>query len=510
MSDTSKTIVRSASFFLSGTFLSRVSGLLRDVAMAFAFGTSSSIAALMVAFRFAHLFRRILGEGAMQSAFIPKFEEMRRESKKRALQFFCDLALLLSLALFLLTLAAVAALFFAYRWVASQGAKEILFLTIILMPSLFFICLYGLNSALLQCEKIYFLPSAAPVAFNLVWVAGTLLFSPYGAEEATLYLAGAIAIACGAQWLMTLPAVLQIVKGEGALFSLKTLFRNRGVSDDILQLLTPLSLGIAGVAAAQVNSALDPLFARIADPEGPAYLWYAMRLQQLPLSLFGVAFSSALFPPLARAAKKGDSASFRYFLALAVKRCTLFILPATFAYFALAESCVSALFGIGDFGSRSILCTSKALTAYSAGLLPSCLVILLAPAFYALGDYRTPALATAASVALNCSLNSLFVIGLGLGASAVALATSIAAWLNFAILFALLSRRCGAFLGSEEWILAIRAAAVSLLSAAAASVVDGSLFAEAPKLLRLAASGAAFSLPCAAWMAWAWRYGQVD
>ncbi len=137
MQDTNKTIFHSAKRFLSGTLISRFTGLFRDVAMAFAFGTHGSIAALMVAFRFAHLFRRLLGEGALQMAFVPQFETLRKEDPNRALKFFRDLSVALSLALLIIITIAIGLLSATYLYSDfSQGTKEIILLTAILMPSL--------------------------------------------------------------------------------------------------------------------------------------------------------------------------------------------------------------------------------------------------------------------------------------------------------------------------------------------------------------------------------------
>src|ERR1700722_18897818 len=153
MTDTPHTILRSARHFLSGTVISRLTGLLRDIATAFAFGTDSAVAAFLVAFRFAHLLRRLFGEGALQIAFIPQFEKLKQKNPLRACGFFRDLKALLSISLLILIIVLMAVLgFFLYFGNISQNNGEILFLTFLMMPSLLFICLYELNSALLQCE----------------------------------------------------------------------------------------------------------------------------------------------------------------------------------------------------------------------------------------------------------------------------------------------------------------------------------------------------------------------
>ena len=139
--DSTRSIFHSATRFFSGTMLSRISGMARDMTLAYAFGTGSSVAALLVAFRLAHLLRRLLGEGAMQTALIPHFEELRKDSPKKAALFFCDLTLSLTYLLILiivLTMGVLGALLFFD--VLDAGNKEIGWLTFLMMPSLLFIC----------------------------------------------------------------------------------------------------------------------------------------------------------------------------------------------------------------------------------------------------------------------------------------------------------------------------------------------------------------------------------
>ncbi len=429
MSDTTHTIWRSAARFFSGTMLSRISGLARDMAMAYAFGTQSAVAALLVAFRFAHLLRRLLGEGAMQTALIPHFEELRAQDPKRAGRFFCDLAFSLTGLLFLLILAIMGAIggLLAFD-VLNAGNADIAWLTLLMMPSLLFICLFGINASLLQCEKSYFVPSAAPVVFNLCWIAGVACTYFLPAESAMTTLALFIIAACFAQWAITLPKSYTLLKGYG----LTHLWNGtKWFSADVLRLAKPLSLGILGIAASQINNALDAVFARWADAEGPALLWYAIRLQQLPLALFGVAIAGALLPPLSRAIKSNNLSQFGQFLDFAIMRTLAFMIPVTMLLFIMGDGCIALIYGHGHFPNTSVVGTTQCLWGYTVGLIPMALVLILAPAFYARGDYRTPSTAAAASMLMNVALNTLMIAALGLGSASVAVATSVSAWFNY-------------------------------------------------------------------------------
>lgn len=434
MSDSTQTIFSSAKRFFSGTLLSRISGMLRDMSMAYVFGAHASIASFMVAFRLAHLLRRLFGEGALQSAFIPEFETLRHKDEKRAFHFFRDLALFMTIALSLLILISGSALVTILFWGdLSPPNREIVFLTLIMLPSLLFICLYGINASLLQCEKSYFTPSVAPVAFNGIWIVVVLALKNWNAPEAMPFLALGVIAACLFQWLWTVPKTIAFLKK-----GLNTSLWKNCLSQwtDMINLGRPLALGILGVAASQINNAVDSLFARHADLEGPALLWYAIRLQQLPLALFGIAIAGAILPPLSRAIKALDWEKYRFFLNYALIATAALMLPITAMIFCMGDSCVNLIYGRGDFNENAVWQTTQCLWAYGAGLIPSALVLILAPAFYAQKNYLLPTLASLFTMLLNLTLNAIFIFGLNWGAVSVALATSISAWLNLGLLTA--------------------------------------------------------------------------
>jgi putative peptidoglycan lipid II flippase len=449
-SDSVSAVSRGARHFISGTMLSRISGLLRDLVMAAAFGSSSSVAAFLMAFRFSHLPRRLFGEGAMHSAFIPQFEALRLKDSGRAADLFRHMVLGLGALLGLITLLGEA---IVVGWLLfgtpSLGTRQILLLTGLMLPVLLFVCLYGMNSALLNCERVFFLPSLAPALLNIAWMIAALMLWGMAPDRAMIYLSLAIVIGGALQWSATMPGVvrsLRRLRGEG-----RTSYRQFWRSADLRDVAQPLFLGILGVGAAQINSALDPIFARIADPEGPALLWYAIRLQQLPLALFGISLARVLLPPLSRAVKEGQLLNARHLLGFAVRRATAVMLPLTIAIAVAGVAAVNLVYGRGEFDVRATLETARCLWAYGAGLLPMTLVMILAAPLYAVGDYRTPALAGAGAVGINAALNALFVFAMGWGALSVALATTIAAVCQCLLLgLALRGHRCG--LRFEDWL----------------------------------------------------------
>jgi len=516
MTDTAKTILHSATRFFSGTMLSRVTGMLRDMSMAYAFGTQSTVAALLVAFRFAHLLRRVLGEGAMQTALIPHLEHLRKDSSQRAGRFYCDLSL--SLTALLSTIIIVTMLILGGLLSIdffSTGNAEIAWFTLLMMPSLLFICLFGINASLLQCEKSYFIPSAAPIAFNVIWIVGVICTRNLSSFNAMSGLSLFIILACFAQWALTLPKTYKILIDYGVTHFFKGI---KLFSTDVYRLAAPLALGIIGVAAAQINNALDAVFARWADDQGPALLWYAIRLQQLPLALFGVALSGALLPPLARAIKGEQFDQFSKFLDYAVSRTLILMIPITVALFIMGDACIALIYGHGDFSNLSVIGTTECLWGYTAGLIPMALILVLAPAFYAKGNYRTPSMASAASMALNIGLNTILVAGFDMGAASIAFATSISAWFNCFWLWRVLSKDLSGHNTSNlgEWKqIAGVVAVVSCLSAIVVIITDqllwgsftpyGILIGEyvnylqplSSQIIRLSLSGLIFIVPLA-------------
>lgn len=418
-------ILSKATRFFSGTALSRLSGFVRDLSMAYAFGAHSSVAALMVAFRLANLFRRLLGEGAMQSAFTPQFEKLKALSTQQAYPFFYDLKCSLSLfLLFLTTLGSLllGSLLFLEGW--SDGNLEIIHLTLLLCPSILFICLYGINCSFLQCEGFYFIPACAPICFNLIWTLFAFSLSHLPIQEAMQGLAIGIDFACFFQWLITVPFVWRALR-----MHLPTL-RPQILSEKIRLFIAPLSLGLLGVGAVQINSAIDALFARYSDPSGPAYLWYAIRVQQVPLSLFGVAIAGAILPSLSRLFASNEKQKYFETISTAKEISHFLLWPATLFFIAFAPYCIGAIYFHGDFQSSAVFSTATALAAYSLALIPAASVIILAPAFYAQHDYKTPLKASLISVAINISLNYVFIFHLHLGATSIALATAASALVN--------------------------------------------------------------------------------
>lgn len=198
-------------------------------------------------------------------------------------------------------------------------------------------------------------------------------------------------------------------------------------------ILRPFALGLLGVAATQINSALDAIFAHIADAEGPAYLWYSIRIQQLPLALFGLSIASALLPAISRAV--GDRVKTRYLLNSAVEQTVEWMVPVTAAMVSLGLPIINLIYGRGAFTTTGTLQTTACLQAYSLGLLPMALVLIFASPFYARSKYAVPVAISMSCVGLNILLNILFVFVWELGAVSIAMATTVSSFANALLLY---------------------------------------------------------------------------
>ncbi len=423
--DTSHSVLSFAKRFLAGTLLSRLSGAMRDIAMAVCFGSKPEIGAFMVAYRLANLFRRLFGEGSLQAGFIPHFSSFQG---KDAFLFYRDCSF--SLFAFLLFLVLIGeGVLWGLSSVLSEDWGEIIFLCMRMFPGLIFICLFALNSALLQAQKRYFVSGFAPVLFNCSWIIVALLVRSLPLSEAMRLLSFGVTCAFALQWMATAFQVRRLI-----FLSWGEWFRPRLFSLDWKRMLKPMSFGVIGVGAIQINSALDAIFARIADLSGPAYLWYAIRIEQLPLALFGVALSGALLPPLSRAVASGAMERYNILLQKALRHSAILLIPCTFGLFALGRSGLSLLYGYGDFSLLDLQETLYCLWGYGIGLFPSVIVLLLAAGFYAQKSYRIPMAASLGSVFIHILLNVFLVFGLHLGAFSIALSTSFSSFVNCIIL----------------------------------------------------------------------------
>jgi putative peptidoglycan lipid II flippase len=421
----------------SYTMASRVLGFVRDLLIAAVLGAGPVADAFFVALRLPNLFRRLFAEGAFNAAFIPIFAgELARNGPLRARVFAERVLSLMVVTLTLITIAAELAMP-AFVWVLAPGfadkpesfdlAVEMARLT---FPYLWFITLASLMGAILNALDRFAAAAAAPCLLNVIMI-GALLFAADWLETPGHVLAIAVALAGLAQLAMMGWAL----RRSG--FSLR-LVRPR-LSPAVTRVLKLLGPGAIGAGVMQINLLIGTLIASLLPTGAIAYLYYADRIYQLPLGVIGVAMGTALLPRLSRAVRSGVRDDSNWALNRGLELAMFLTLPATAALAAIPGSIVRVLFERGAFTPEDAGATGAVLAAYAAGLPAFVLVKVLSPGFFAREDTATPVKLAAVSVAANIALG--FALYRPLGATGLAIATSLASWINAIMLAWVLHRR---------------------------------------------------------------------
>jgi len=470
-----ESVVRSAGVVSLAVFLSRITGLLRESIMARLFGAGLIYDAFMLGFRIPNLTRDLFAEGALSSAFVPIFTEyLSQRSKEEAAR----LANLVASALIVVVGAICAAgivfapqlvHFLAPGFAAVPGKFELaVSMTRIMFPFLLLVALAAQAMGVLNASNRFGVPALASTFFNIGSVGFGVVLGVWLGPS--LHLARIEGMAIG----VVLGGALQLVWQLPSLHRLG--FRFRPAFDwphpglqRILQLMVP---AILGNAAVQINVMVNTNFAStISDPvrglDGPvSWLSYAFRFMQLPLGLFGVAMASATLPSISRSAAAGNMDEFRRTLSKSLGMVFLLTLPSSAGLAVLGKSIIGAIYQGGRFQQYDTQQTALALSCYAVGLAGYAALKVLNPAFYALGDARTPMLVSLASIAINFAAAETMIRLAGLGHAGLAMSTSIVALFGFVVLFEVLRRRIGGVYGRE-----LRAGIAKVLIASLAMAV---------------------------------------
>jgi putative peptidoglycan lipid II flippase len=412
------------------TMASRTLGFVRDMLIAAVLGAGPVADAFVVAFRFPNLFRNLAAEGAFSAAFVPLYSRALEERGPEAAQRFAGevLAALLS-ALFLFTLAAMASMPWLMAVIAPGFVAEpekyqlAVVLTRITFPYLLCMALAALLGGMLNTHYRFAAAAVSPILLNVTLIAALLLPKSWSATPGHA-LAWAVTLAGVGQFLWLAWSAAR----QGLLPAMP---RPRWTPD--LKRLTKLMVpGAVGAGVVQINIVVGTMIASLLPTGAVASLYYADRMYQLPLGVIGTAIGTVLLPELARKLRAGDEAGAAQSQNRALEFALLLTLPAAVALAAIAHPIVVVLFQHGAFTAAAARVTAKALAAFALGLPAYVIVKSLAPAFFAREDTTTPVHAAIAAVISNVIL-SLLLIGL-LGPMGIALATSLAAWINVVML----------------------------------------------------------------------------
>ncbi len=420
------------------TMASRILGFARDMLIAARLGAGPIGDAFFVALRLPNLFRQLFGEGAFNAAFVPAFAgayALDGPAKARALANSLAGLMTLSLSglvaigiIFMPQLLFVLAPGFVGEAVRFPLAVE---LTRITFPYLLFICLAALVSGVLNGMDRFAAAAAAPVLFNLISMAALLGLTPYVATPAHALAWGVVA--SGLVQLLML-----IVAARVAGMVINPLTRPR-LTPEVRGVLRRMGPGLVGAGVTQLNLAIGIIIASLLPAGAVSFLYYADRISQLPLGVIGAAVGTALLPLLSRQLRTGKALAAHRSQNRAIELTLAFALPAAFAMACVARPIIGTLFERGAFDAAATAATSMALIAYAAGLPAFVLVKALTPGFFARGDTATPVKVAIFVVALNLALN--LVLTRYLSHVGIALATSLASWVNVLVLGWLLVRR---------------------------------------------------------------------
>ncbi|QDQ27858.1 murein biosynthesis integral membrane protein MurJ [Chitinimonas arctica] len=421
----------------SMTMLSRILGLVRDTMNAHQFGANKAMDAFVVAFLLPNMFRRIFAEGAFSQAFVPvlaEYKQQRGETATRA--FVADVCGLLTLALLVLTVigvvAAPAIVYLSASGFARQPEKYQLAvdLTRITFPYILLISLSSLAGSILNTWNRFAIPAFTPALLNLSMIAFGILLSPYMAQP-IFALAIAVAVGGVAQLAFQLPFLARI----GMLPRPRLNLRDPGV----WRVLKQMGPAMFGVSVAQISLLLNRNFASWLPDGSMSWLYFADRLMELPTGVLGVALGTILLPSLAKLSAADRQDDYSAMLDWGLRLCCLLALPAAAALAVMAEPLITVLFERGQYGLNDTLQTQRALGAYAVGLLALIAIKVLAPAFYARQNIKTPVKIGIVTIVAT----QLFNIGLlwaGLAHAGLALAISLGACVNAGLLLAGLLR----------------------------------------------------------------------
>jgi len=443
--------MRSAGVVSAAVFLSRISGLVREMIMARLFGAGQAYDAFLLGFRIPNLTRDLFAEGALSSAFVPVFTQYLATKGKREA---AELSSLVATAL-VLVVGGICVLGMIFspqlvRLLASGFARVpgkfelAVTLTRIMFPFLLLVALAAQAMGILNALSQFGIPALSSTFFNIGSVAFGLGFGytvgRWMGVSLIMSMAWGVVAGGAVQWLFQAPSLYR----AGISYRPRLDFAHPGLRK-ILRLMGP---AILGNAAVQINVLVNTNFASsITDAAGHvingpvSWLSYAFRFMQLPLGLFGVAIASATLPAISRSAALGKMDEFRLTLSRSLGMVLLLTVPSSVGLAVLGPSMIGAVYQWGRFRAADTHQTAMALACYAVGLAGYSAIKILAPAFYALNDARTPMLVSLVSILVNLAVASTMVKLAGLGHLGLALSTSAVALFGSVALFLLLRRR---------------------------------------------------------------------
>lgn len=418
------------------TMISRLLGFVRDMAVARAFGASPLMDAFLVAFKIPNFMRRLFAEGAFSQAFVPILSEYQEKKSPEALLDFLGVicGTLSSILIAVVVIVELTTPLWIRVFAPGFEVDGVRYLSATYMlrwtfPYLALISITAFTSAVLNAHSKFAVPAATPIFLNVTMIAFVLWVCPQVdipiyALAMSVFVAGIIQ--CVFQW----PFLVRL----GLMFRPRVNWRD----SEVKRLLKQMVPALFGVSIAQINLLFDTLFASFLPVGSIGWLYYSDRLMNFPLGVFGVAIATVILPHLSRACASNDAKQYEQSVDWAIKSILLIGIPSAVGLMLLANPLLIVLFNYGHFGLNDVHQSSYSLVAFCLGIPAFMLVKVLASAFYAKQDIKTPVRIGAFAMVTNVVLNLLFIqpfqhMGL-------ALATSIAGYINVLLLLAYLRK----------------------------------------------------------------------
>jgi putative peptidoglycan lipid II flippase len=442
-------LVRATASIGGLTLISRVLGMVRDMLMARFVGAGMASDAFLIAWRLPNLFRALFAEGAFAAVFVPMFNRRMAEADKdvpdsglnaardfagQILSVLFPFLVLFTAVMIMLAGPIVYAMTGGFPDGGSEKFTLAVHLTTITFPYLALISLTSLLGGILNSLGRFWVNAAAPILLNICMIVAILFFRGESAMATAETQTIAVTIS-GALQLLWL-----ILSCRRAGVTLK-LGRPR-LSSDVKKLLALIGPAAVGQGAIQFNLLISTaLAARFLNEGAVSFLYYADRLNQLPLGLIGIGVGTAILPSLSRQLSGGDSKAANHTQNRALELALLLALPAAVALTISAVPLVRGVFQHGAFTAADTDGTAAALAAFSLGVPAYVLIKVLTPGFYARQDTKTPVRLAIVAMLVNLIGNLLSVLVLDAGFAGIALSTAVAAWVNTGLLYWMLNRR---------------------------------------------------------------------
>lgn len=448
-----RSLIQSTSVVSAMTLVSRILGLIRDMILARFFAISVVMDAFLVANRIPNMLRRFFAEGAFSQGFVPVMARYReKHSHAEAREFVDAIAGTFAVVLFVITLVGVVAApvlvaIVAPGFIGDGGDFELATMMLrFTFPYLFFVSLTAFAGGILNTYGRFAVPAFTPVILNVALIAGVYYWAPQ-LEEPGMALAYAVFVAGILQLLFQIPFLLKI----RALPRPKWKPRHDGVRRS-MRLMLP---AIFGSSVAQINVLVGGIIASMLGVGKISLLYYSDRLMEFPLGLFGIALATVTLPYLSRQFSNNAHDEFSATIDWSMKLVLLVAVPAAVGLIVLADPLVATIFYGGAFTYEDVRMTGLALRAFAVGLVGFSFVKILAPAYFARHDTRTPVRIALIALAVNFVL-SIFLAwyltsrGYAGNHAGLALAISVAALLNAWMLYRGL-RRDGVLKHTPGW-----------------------------------------------------------